>query len=580
MTDLIRVRPTVWCEIEGQGRFEIAQFTSHFYVNQIPGASVTLAVGRRAYNGTTAANIHSKLNSLSRAVKVQVYAKFAGDWDEDQQWPEGTYKIFDGRLMGVGYQKVSGKIMLSAHLIHWLADLNYTSIIHSRSHPSNEVAFAFNAATSSLLGTRSGADGGITRNAIASSAEARFVTPDRLGDDLWSSTIKPLFCNLAKDTHVQITPDTEAACGSLFEGNDSAALEALGRIEGISDIEPTDCDLELSCYTKKLAMFTEEDGALPVEVAVAAADAIGTEAVEAFASQTVWGKLLQYANQFLFTVVPQVDRALVVPAQPGTRSTFCKTIKADEYAQISLSGKVRRPIRALALIADYRSNTGALPSGVKEAPPVVNVGLGGCFAPEDIADNEGQIIFTRPPHWLQNLATSNLSPARTTGRKEKIVTGSATTPVTLVDARTRGTKDGKMIDEVMAEAGGVFNGVAHALYIQETLRGRSGYIPGKLRFDIAPGSTVVIEGTTERFLPESEVGQNIIATVVGVGIAIDAEKPAASTTFQLNYCRTEQENSDDKTSMLYHPLYRGSSYDGAPLIPDLWFENDDCCEEE
>lgn len=575
MTVLIKTLPRLWLEIEGEGRFEVAQFNADFVLNQIPRATCTLAVGRRAVGGTAAAKIHSSINNLKRALVAKVYFEARGSWDGVTDWPSGTHTIFDGKILGTGFQKVSGKIAVSVFLIHWLADMNFTSILHSRSHPIAETDIAFPAIRESLLGRSTGIAS--SKSAISGSAEGRFLRSDRISDDLWGSAIKPFFCGLAKDEHVRITPKTITACGAIVDGSDSAALKALSRIEGSSDFVKTDCDLERSCYTPPLSLTPEGGTAIPEEVAQAIATAIGSQGVEAFSGQTAWSKLLQYGGEFMFAIVPQVDRALVVAATAGLRQTYCKTISADEYGQVSITGQVRRPIRAVALVASRRGSTGLYGGGIDATTPVVANGIGGCFAPSGISDSEGVIVFARPPDWLQNVPTSNMSLGRTTGRRGRRITSSATTPVATIDTEVRGTRSGKMVDTVTAEAREVFNGFAHAYYVREVLRGRIGHVPGKLRFDIAPGATVIVGGSAERFLPASSDGQNIIGLVVGVGIAIDAETPAASTTFQLNYCRTEKENADERTSLERHPLFTGDSFAGAPLIPELWFPEDTCC---
>ena len=124
----------------------------------------------------------------------------------------------------------------------------------------------------------------------------------------------------------------------------------------------------------------------------------------------------------------------------------------------------------------------------------------------------------------------------------------------------------------------MYDDYARAVYIHQALRGRTGQLNGKLRFDIAPGSTVKIEGTSEPFLKDDGLGYNLIGDVIRVTIAINAESAQASTAFQLGNVRTESENEDDLTSIDQHPLYT-TKFLGAPLVPALGFggENESCC---
>lgn len=554
-------------QVEGHGRFEVAQFNADFAKNMIPRASCILAVGRKASDGRTPARIHAKRAKIERMTRVHVYYKGEGQFDDDNEWPDKYVKIFDGKFLGFGQQKIRGKLNVVAHIAHWAVDMNFSSALSSQSHPTNPADFTFQAILGGLI--TSGAAIG-TPFGISQTAEVQSMRAEIVREDLWGKALKPMFCAIAKQQHVRITGDL-TNCVGLDAGKNDLALQAIKRFEGVSKLEAhSDCDLALSCYTPKLAL--DIGIGVPLSVASAISQAILRETVDSWANNTLWGKLIVLAAQFGFSVIPLVDKAIVVPFTPGLRSTYCKQIDSDEYDHVDISGDIKRPVRAVAIQAGHDYNTGIGGAGL---PPSSILGIGGCFSPAD-AEADGMIYIQRAPAWLEGVPSAGFSAARTLGLDGREMAASSTTPVDVND-NLKGAKDGADSQEVFDEVARLYNGYAHYLYMQEALRGRLGRIAGKLRFDIAPGSTVKLGGSSEKFLPGADAfGQDVIGDVVHVSISIDAESPRAGTAFQVNNCRTEEENKDDKTSLVQHPLYT-TEFTGAPLVDDLQFPNKRCC---
>ena len=98
----------------------------------------------------------------------------------------------------------------------------------------------------------------------------------------------------------------------------------------------------------------------------------------------------------------------------------------------------------------------------------------------------------------------------------------------------------------------------------EMLRGNTAELSGKLRFDIAPGSCVRIEGKGERFVEEDETAVPLYASVYRTTIVINSENQRAGTTFALAHVRTEAENGDPRCAIDKPPLYK-EPWRGAAL---------------
>jgi hypothetical protein len=103
--------------------------------------------------------------------------------------------------------------------------------------------------------------------------------------------------------------------------------------------------------------------------------------------------------------------------------------------------------------------------------------------------------------------------------------------------------------------------LAHALYVSEVLRHRTGSLYGPLRFDVAPGSTVKFEAPMGAYtLGVQTTGQPFFATVTGVSYLLDAVNSQAGVGYQLAHIRSDKENELDATSTASHPLYTANWY--------------------
>lgn len=579
MAHVLRSKFDVVMEVEGE-RYDVVQCGADFTLNQIPKAVCLMAIGREAKLGRDFAKIHYNMSkfALSRNT-ARLYFCPSGEWSSANAWPEGEHLIFEGRIVGTGLQKYDGAIQLQVTLLHWLGDLNFSSCMTEQSHPNNTSAYTFQATVAPALTATGG-----PMNTITQTAEGRSISAIAIETDLWGEAIKPLFCSLAEAAHVAFSPKLEP-CGALAEQNNTQSLAALGRIEGETLTSETgkSCSLAYSCYTPKLAFTVPGAKTMPRQIAERIADAIGGQAVRSFEQQTIWGKLVgEFAPEFAFSVVPLVDRALVVPVVPGLRSTWCKRLFACDYNSIQFDAEVLRPIRAVAIAGPITLVSNPVNSNA-EGGLEYEIGCGGCYSPT-LADGEqpeGMILVQTMPAWLSEFSASNVSSGATIGVGSTF-RPSAITPISDPASDDLNGLSGKVKPkEAMVSAGDVCNGYAHFKYICEMLRGRSAVVSGKLRFDIAPGSTVWVEGSAERFAADAgvdQLGQNLVGLVMRVSYGLNAAAGKAGTTFTFSHMRTELENADDRTSLECHPLY-ATRFLGAPLVDSLWFasEGDGCC---
>ncbi len=180
-------------------------------------------------------------------------------------------------------------------------------------------------------------------------------------------------------------------------------------------------------------------------------------------------------------------------------------------------------------------------------------------------DKPGLVIFQQPPAWLA-MAHAHAHD----NQFDDKAPGGATT---LNTPKPPGAGEPKSPSRAINLMNNYFDRVAKCLYAQEMIRGRCGTANGKLRFDIAPGSTVLIKNSPFRFIGNDTLTLDLLGSVKTVRIQIDAESATASTTFELDYVRTKEENESEATSIDAHPLFDDPQlqFTGAPLIHEYLF---------
>jgi hypothetical protein len=580
LTTVVRSEFSVDLAIEDiEGRFEVSMYQSHWGMNEIPVATCALAIGREAADGVVKAKIHDNIASFKLMKKATVYFSPYGDWDDGVPWPDGERIIFEGRVTGTGFEKAAGGVRFVVHIVHWLSDLDFGSALTTRSHPTNPAQYTFPSIVTPLVGTPGLSDTGLpVAGGIAQTAEAKSLhKPKNIKKDLWGAAIKPLFCALAREANIELSAELTRDCVGELEKSD-IVLAALKRIESVGEGEKSDspdCDLERSCYTEPLSLRLGDGGGAPESVSDSIGEALLRDTIESYNNQTMWGKLVaQFAPAFNFAVIPQVEKCLVVPFVAGLREPYCKIIEPTDYVSLSISGNLSRPLKAVVIHGSVGSDTGL---GNNAGGPMQDggliAGICGCFSPPDI--KTGMVLFENAPMWLANVASGKHSTVRSTGLSAGVGTSSATTPAEDNDELIS-NEEGKTQEEVYRSAATLYNGWAHTMFVSRQLAGRTGNLFGKLRFDIAPGSNIIIQGSSERFIEGDQTNERLYATVARVSFKLDASEGTAGTGFSFAHARTEEENKSDKTSLDKHPLYE-TKFVGAPLMDIYQFKNEDCC---
>jgi hypothetical protein len=182
--------------------------------------------------------------------------------------------------------------------------------------------------------------------------------------------------------------------------------------------------------------------------------------------------------------------------------------------------------------------------------------------------NDGMWMFVPAPRWMDDW--TNFDPDAIAGNPA--VVRMLSEPSHDAAGVERNAVERNPDDEVISW-NDAMRKYAQMMYASNALRGREGTIVGKLRFDISPGSTILIRARDEINQVRSE-GTDHLATdlyglVARVTVTINAEQTSAATTLELTNLRTDVENQLNRFSLSSHPFFDDNFFNGAPLVPSL-----------
>jgi len=523
------IRCKLWAEIDGE-EVDLISVQCAFEMNKIPVAQAVLPVGRevRTLNETSA---HEITANAALQAPVQIWGEFSnvGGVDNDRAVvPEGKYKLFDGFFTGAGYKRSRDGLHLTIECIHWLSGLSFSSSLSESSHPHNPANFSFNAG---IPNNCDAAGFGGNLNYTGKTLAQSIITSVSVSQDLWGQGIKPWFLSLANCDRLNVRD-----LGNN-DGINNEAKAALERIDGDKlPMDLADADVELVAQTiaTDIAVNVTEPGS-------------NTNHTRAMANVTLWDKLVgDLAPTYMFSLVPQVDKAKVIPFIPGLREIYnprkeAFTILSRDQVFIDYSARLPRLLRAMGIFGGHGWQAGA---SFQQNTNILSETIGGMY----VAREDGLVQFKQAPRWLAECTQQSTYVMQAAGLKGP--KGSAMHPGAGQPA------DAKQPQQVQQNMRPLLDKMAHALYANEMIKLRAGQVAGPLRFDICPGSNISVEGTKGAFIQGDEpVGEGRIGTVVKVVISADAERSIASTEYKLMHMRTEKENEEDDTSIEQHPLY-------------------------
>lgn len=545
----------VFIKIDGQS-VPFAQLSLSYGLNAIPSAQALIALGRNARTQEQS-SIYSLVSNIKQMAQVLITASGPfGDWSPHggdnggkQQWPEAEEHIlFVGYVSGISYRRSLGRVSLVLSMVNKLVDLTMSS--------GGSADVVPGAPHDLLLPSLYQGAGG----ASISMAADKFVQDMPLGlqTDFSKSVLKALYA-VSKDNQLQIH---DAWCkggvgGQLLNklrNNEVAArvIEGFGAWQGIANYDGVDAE------------FTE---AYPLQIHTAGcehtASRIGDVLANSLSGTNLWSVLIDgIIPEFGVCLIPMAQKAILAPVLMMSE-TAGAIISVSEYADFDMSTLSPRPLYGVGVMGSYSTAT------VANSKTDNKQCVGATFvakADDGSPLSDGMWMFVPSPSWITDWA--NFDPAALSGEAGvvKLMNQPSHDAVGVAAEAVQRDPDAETEDW-----NAVMSKYAQMMYAANALRGRVGTIVGKLRFDIAPGTTVQIlaKGEVGSLEGTDELASNMFGLVARVTISINAESTSATTTFELTNLRTSVENESPRFSMATHPFFNKAFFKTAPIVPSL-----------
>jgi hypothetical protein len=468
---------------------------------------------------------------------VKVYINGETDMDsplgkEEPGFPfNEDVMIFDGFLEGVSYQSertpAGGSINLTAQCCGWLGGLGGSS-------------------SSTQQNTVKG-PGGFDEILNLGPEQGLFDITNTFGVDLagtvsnlWTEFVKPLFRAITQQPKVWGTASNQSA------------LDALTRMDKTGMLGPQ-ANTDLT--------FPVANANVPEKyVRKFMVDYIGDIVYGEWRNSDMWTILVKLADSFKFAVVPVIDSAFCAPILASLGGEVYTTIGADEYHGINYTARAQANITRLAVIDSHGTTSNPRDAEVKLSAVLGLAELEGILNPGD--NSLGVTREIEAPYWL--------APSTAIGEYTRIGLGGdaraipdAVNPDAFV--KIPDEQYNKIYSNYITSRLG--DDYAKLMMQYMFLANRRGFLAGRFRLDIAPGSTVAIEVIEDKFSDPDAEPLTIVGLVNTVTIALNSGTsgtPNAYTRLDMTHIRTAQEHNDDRITSVVHPIYQ-SRFAGIKL---------------
>lgn len=536
------IRLRVRAEIDGITVDDITEFSSVFELNNIPVGRLLISVGRnvKSLKPSTASKLAEKVKVHAPAKVYLKVEQLSASPGRSRKWP-GEFLVFDGYAVGSGYIRSREASFFSISLVHWLSDLNHASAISATSHPYNPADFTFGAVAPTAVEGAGGPNPQWTPMSLSQTT----ITAGKLSTDFWQQVLHPWLLEVAKQDSIDVV-----AFGAASAGGNKEAIAALNRMKGD----------QTKSYVP-LAMRLGTSNSTAIEAGIRGA--LQAETKRSWFNTTLWGKLIgDWAPSYMFAVVPRIEDAIITPHAYSLKSTY-RTIKGDDFNQCQINGTLPQVLRAIGIFAAVGSQAGGAYDPTKNAVSFNR--LAGMFPQNrDDAKAKGIVMLKGPPPWLADPQVSQLYSRDSTGATSQGPISTALSPgAGNPPPADTGTPEENY--KAFYDNDGLLDRYAHQWYVIEMLKGRVGELSGMLRFDLAPGTSVKIEATSDRIMGSADrLGKTYYAHISRVTHMINSENRISGTAFAIDHIRDEKENNDadDRYAIATPPLY-SKAYPGA-----------------
>lgn len=541
----VKVKLKLTATIGGAEFDDIVSMSSTFGLNSIPTASIIVAVGKD-YRRNKAATIHKERSKLRPRDPVKVFLEMIPQAGDTSKIPNKKYKIFEGYLSGIGYQRSHNSANFTINVVHWLDDLNNSGALTGNWMPGA----AYDLAQAALYNALS-VGGALGTGTPTLDPRRDIVSIANLQSDMWLNVLQPIYKTIAGWASARQQAIAPSGAGS---GTNSAAIGPTPFGDGALLRMPGNGAAYYTPVALNLRGLSGTDMADCIRVGLQLVDA------NSFSYTTFWNKIVgETAPQFFFAISPAVDWALPIPFFAGLKQAY-KTINADEYSYANFNANMSQMLESVDVfypINNSMTNTsglGSVTGAVGLEKPL------GFYPPQAVQNKKGLKLYKEPPSWLSNPVQWHRKSGGTTAAAGRVVGDTSAPNFGSQSAKTNSPR--AMLE--MMKSSKIATRLAEHWYKSEFLYQRYGEMSGYLRFDVAPGSIIKIETPPRDKKLYGDDNHYMYATVTQVAYSINAERAMAGTSFSLAHIRTEDENSDSTITAAKPPMFM-TAWPGGPL---------------
>lgn len=527
----------------------VAQFSMTYGLNAIPSATALIALGRNAQT-LEESTVYQVIDAIKQMAKVRVIIEGPlGDWSAaaGTQFPSGYSVIFVGYVAGISYRRSAGRVSMVLNMLNQLIDMDM-----SAGGSKDVVPGAPHELLLPTLVQGAGSES-------AGAAGTKFVLG--LNSDLttdFSKGILNTLLYLGKNNQIQLHEG-----GIWCQGGEPKQLElreantrVLETIKGVGDWEGIANNSAVAANVMP-ATYPLKVHAAGIEKA---AYTIGEIVASSLTGTSMWNMLIgSLLPVFGCGIVPTATGAIIAPILNNAREHQVAILPA-EYADFDMTTLSKRPLYGVGVSGNYQF--GSL--GVGENKMCVGATFD-AFAEGGMSGPDGMWLFVPAPSWMDDWV--NLDPQALKG--EAAINQMLNKP-SHDSVGVNATAVNRDPDSEVSGWNDVMQKYARLVYANNALHGRQGTLVGKLRFDIAPGTTVKV-GVKDDLMSAGvdQLACDMFGFVARVTITINAEQAAAATTLELTNLRTSSENQMTRFSMTTHPFFDSNYFKYASIVPGL-----------
>jgi len=538
-----RVRWSAYAEINDE-RVDIAQFRITYALDSIPQAEFSPVVGRDPSTGKEAKALETILDAQPFS-SVRIYVK--GETEEDSPQAPGRpgfpfdedVKIFEGYYQGVRYSSgrnpTGGSVTVRGVASGWLLGLLGTSAQVNLNTVKGPGGFSEIANV--------GTEQNINPHALFNVSNAFVTTADKAVQDLWKEFIKPLFLALTEVKDVWGESDNESAMEALERMDDESAFE--------DDIALSFGSIRGSVPPKMLGNWLGGN--------------VAKRLYYLWRGSSIWQALQTMAVDFAFHIVPLIDTATCAPVFGMLGGAAYITIKPDEYHDVGMEFQTPELITTLIVISEAIAQMDGFAS-----QGITGVIVGQASAKDVWAGPgvyvKGSIVKIYAPMWLQTEPLIGEITRLSLG-KNKMAIPDAVNPDAFEITPTTAEDYAAIYDNYLTSNAG--DAYAKVKLLDVMFQSRSGYVSGRFRLDIAPGSTIAVEviggGKFSQAASEPKCVYGLVNNVVlEMNAGMEGGTGSANTSINMTNIRTGQEQTGygglltEDTHPIFDKAFRGA----------------------